>query len=585
MDVRRVAAAGVLTLRVAACGGGGSDTPSPVQPVVYRSIDVTTPDTVLTAVADSVRLAAVAVDGNGVQSAVASANWSTSDPQTVTVSTTGVVTARRGGVVRVSVRLGSVTDSVTITVSQLATSLTLDFGNEGPLIKAIGASVSATAAVKDRNGNAIPNVSISWAVADTTVARIDQNGVVTTRQNGRTQVIATAGPLTANSPFEVATRIRMPIDAYLATPVASARWEVPVVIVSYLPTADGRVGSIRKIPDFYTLNPLTLPVLEGNILDIVRRRKMALEQLSRFRGYATAAVLPSIGIRVVEHSNVYELLPASARPGVVANTRLPDWLRVFAELGLDTLVNRRGVKQIWVVTSSFDATFPSYNPAIHNLADARYVWESNMSSPTTGDVSNSDRFAGDLPVLARTYVVYGINFRRSQAEAIHNVGHQLKATLGFANQRSEGNTNLFWRSFVGQDAAGAFIQGRAGWTHMPPNTVGNYNYLNATPALFDRGLATRRGRSEKVGERRHVGSAHVSLARCWRLQPTRGSPMVRVLDAKHARTRQHDSARDRGDVQLVVVLCGLGCGDSCGRGVGNGAVNHRTMAIRGVSQR
>ena len=467
-----------------ACGGG-TDGPTPVQPVTIRSVELTTPDTTMTAVGDSVTLAAVSVDANGARAGVTTATWSSSSTQTATVSSGGVVTARRAGVATIVVALGSLRDSVTVTVQQVPASLVVETGGEPALIKAIGVTVFATAAAKDRNGNAMQTPTVSWSVADTSVARIDSLGVMTTRKTGRTDVVARVGALTARWPFEVATRIRVPIDPYLATPIAGAKWEVPVLVLSYIPTADGKLVDVKKSPDFYWLNPLSLPVLENNILDIVRRKKMALEQGSRFRGYANASAQASVGIRVVEHINVYDIPPAGTRPGVTPNSRHPDFFRIFAELGLDTLITNRGVKQVWMVMSSFDASFPSYDPSIHNLADARYMWESNMSSPTTGDVSNSDRFNGDLPVLGHTYVVYGINFRRSQAEAIHNVGHQLEATLAYVNQRTEGNTNLFWKSFVGQNANGAFITGRAGWTHMPPNTVGNYDYLNATSVASD----------------------------------------------------------------------------------------------------
>jgi len=140
---------------------------------------------------------------------------------------------------------------------------------------------------------------------------------------------------------------------------------------------------------------------------------------------------------------------------------------------------------VWLAQSSFAAGFPSYNPAIHNLADTRWVAESNMSSPTTGDVSNSTRDPADLPVYGHTYVVFGINFRRSQAEAVHNVGHQLESIFSYVNQRYEGNTNLFWNKFVGLDAAGNFVKGRAGSTHYPPNAIQEYDYLNATAAPSD----------------------------------------------------------------------------------------------------
>lgn len=468
-----------------ACGDGGKGTTGVPATVTYRSVHLTTAPSVLTAINDTLELKATATDATGAQTPVTSAIWSSSDAQVVTVSTQGIVTARRGGNSWITVALGSLRDSVALTVRQETATIELTAVGVPATIKALGVTVSATATAKDRRGHPIPTQPITWSVTDTSVASIDQTGAMRTRTRGRAEIVASVGAQSSRWPFEVATRIRAPIDPFLATPITGAKWEIPVVIVSYLPTADGRLLDVSKSPNFYTLDPLTLEQTEANILDIVRRKKMALEQGSRFRGYSNVGAQPSLGIRVVEHINVYELLPASARPGVVASTRLPDFFKVFADLGLDTLIRNRGLKQVWMVTSSFDATFPSYNPAVHNLADARYMFESNMSSPTTGDISNSDRFAGDLPVLSHTYVMYGINFRRSQAEAIHNVGHQLEAMFAHANQLFEGNTNLFWKSFVGQTAAGAFTTGRAGWTHMPPNTITNYDYLNTATVASD----------------------------------------------------------------------------------------------------
>ena len=98
-----------------------------------------------------------------------------------------------------------------------------------------------------------------------------------------------------------------------------------------------------------------------------------------------------------------------------------------------------------------------------------------MSSPLTGDISNSNRDNTDLPVYNSTYTVYGQNFRRTQAEAVHNHGHQLEAILSHVNHLQYGNTDLFWKKFVGQDENEDFITGRVGWTHMPPNTTKHYD--------------------------------------------------------------------------------------------------------------
>jgi hypothetical protein len=70
---------------------------------------------------------------------------------------------------------------------------------------------------------------------------------------------------------------------------------------------------------------------------------------------------------------------------------------------------------------------------------------------------------------------------------VHNHGHQLEAILAHVNHLQVGNTNLFWRLFVGQDNQGNFTTGRCGWTHMPPNTTNHYDYLN--PALVASDIA------------------------------------------------------------------------------------------------
>jgi hypothetical protein len=97
------------------------------------------------------------------------------------------------------------------------------------------------------------------------------------------------------------------------------------------------------------------------------------------------------------------------------------------------------------------------------------MWESNMSSPTTGDISNSDRDPSDLPVYSRSYLVYGQNIWRTEREAVHNHGHQLEAILTHADIRQDGIEDLFWPKFIGQ-------LGRCGWTEVPPNTTVNYDY-------------------------------------------------------------------------------------------------------------
>jgi hypothetical protein len=447
--------------------------------LVVARIEVTAPRTVFTAVGESMQIVAVALDVSGVPVANASITWTSASSSIVEVSSSGLATARANGTARVRAASGGTTGELELRVEQGVATVTIT--GTPTAVHAIGATIRLQATAADARGNPVAGVPISWSSGNAAVALVDAVGTVTTTGTGMADIVASAGGVSGSWRLEVATVVFSPVDPYLATPAAGRLWEVPVLIIAYLPTADGVNVDVRKNPGFYGPDPLTLREAEDRILDIVKRKKMALEQGSRYRGYKDPTALPSIGYRIVGHVIVYELTPASAkRQGNDALSPYhADFLRIFQRLEVQRYVDVLGVRQVWFVSSGFDAGYPSYNPAIHNPQDFRFYWESNMSSPLTGDISNSDRDPSDLPVYGHSYIVFGINYRRSQAEAIHNVGHQLEHMLSHVNGL-EGNTDLFWKQFVGQNAQGQFITGRAGWTHMPPNTTVDYDYLNPT---------------------------------------------------------------------------------------------------------
>ena len=273
-----------------------------------------------------------------------------------------------------------------------------------------------------------------------------------------------------------------PINSYLATPAPGHLYEIPVIIMRFLPTVDGENLDVAKAPDYWILGEISLADMKARIDTFDKRIKFMLEEGSRFRGYKDPQP-PSLGYRVVEYITVYEHTP----PGPVTahhndGTPIysPDFHQIFDRFNMKHYVNNLGVKEIWVWMGGGNADFPSYDPTLNKPEDFRHWWESNMSSPLTGDISNSNRDNTDLPIYNSTYVVYGQNIRRTQAEAIHNHGHQLEAILSHVNHLQFGNIDLFWKKFVGQNESGDFITGRAGSTHMPPNTTKDYDYTQNT---------------------------------------------------------------------------------------------------------
>ncbi len=325
---------------------------------------------------------------------------------------------------------------------------------------------------------------VTWTIADNSISDFLPSNKIQGKQAGSTVL---NGVFDGES-FDFVSKVDAPIiqpteqviDSYLANPIAKAKHEIPVVIIRFLPTADGINLDVSKSPDFWSLNPISLADLQQDIIDYEKRAKYTFEEGSRFRGYKDPTAIASLGYKVTKIINVYENTP----PGPIDidgnghRIYLADFHQIFQRFNLEHYINDLGIKEVWIWEGGFDTFYPSYDPNFHDPDDFRGGNESNMASPITGDISNSYRDPYDLPILDHTYIVYGHNFRRTQAEVAHVRGHQFEAMLSHINFLQDGNTDLFWKDFVGQDAQGTWITGRCGWTHMPPNTTDDYDYLN-----------------------------------------------------------------------------------------------------------
>jgi hypothetical protein len=266
------------------------------------------------------------------------------------------------------------------------------------------------------------------------------------------------------------------VDKFLSTPASGAKLIVPVVIINYIPSKDkGKTLDQTTFPfrnDRGNFDP-NLPVSEYKkwLLSNDIRTKASIEEGSKFRNYNNAAT-PYIGIKVIKYINVYEIakIPRNMPPEVFATDSTegyyPDYHDLFKKIGLDTLVNNYGVKEIWFNRKS--------------LA----VPESNMSSPTSGDVSNayygSEQYGlvnaiqqNDLPIYKKTYVVYSHFVHFGYDNNLHIRGHQIERQMGHIN-------NSMWNIFVGSLTANGRPKG-CGNTHFPVNASRAYDYDNSTP--------------------------------------------------------------------------------------------------------
>ncbi len=330
----------------------------------------------------------------------------------------------------------------------------------------------------------IPTLAAEWSTSNPFVATVDESGRIKAISPGVAAITAEVNTVEgdfraivreAARPSDVET-----IDEFLATPAARNLWEIPVVIIKYIPTRDG-INVDQDVADYEG----TVETLRDLINQDAIKVKYMLEEGSRYHGYKDSSarpVPPSIGYRVVHIETVYEDIPPGFDTGT-PDLFFPDYNLILQKLGAENFVRRLGVKEFWFWGYHHGPIVPV---------------ESNMSSPLTGDISNSHRFNDDMPIYNSTYTLYNYNFTRGPNEAVHDHGHQIEALLLEVNRLQDGTNDLFWKKFVGVSQTGQHITGRCGWTHMPPNTVADYDYENMTPVLSDIEDWTPDGRGEKT---------------------------------------------------------------------------------------
>jgi len=155
---------------VRAIGLGYRDSSRVIVTPVYGGVAVSPTSATLTAVGDTVRLAATATDTVSGTIAAPLLIWTSNDTTVATVAQTGRVTARRDGTAVVTVTGGTRQATATVTVLQSASGIR----QRAPYppsnqMRALGDTFRIFVEAYDRNNNAIPRLanSIRWGIDPT----------------------------------------------------------------------------------------------------------------------------------------------------------------------------------------------------------------------------------------------------------------------------------------------------------------------------------------------------------------------------------------------------------------------------------
>lgn len=248
---------------------------------------------------------------------------------------------------------------------------------------------------------------------------------------------------------------------------------VPIVVLNLFPTTDGVLHDDASGPsNYWEIQNPELDKTKQKVKEDLIVSKKIVEYGTRFRDFGSEVVNPYICVDVVKYINVYSW----EKVNWVNNQKTLNYHELFQRLNMENYVNNLGVKEIWITHFPKDA-YPSIVNSEYN--DSNTFWgipESNMSSPFTGDISNSYRFPNDLPIYQNTYVVYGNSGHRGVDTNIHNRGHQIESQLRYIEKERMYNKELFWNLFVGVKDGAQKQNGRCGNTHFPPNAENDYEY-------------------------------------------------------------------------------------------------------------
>ncbi len=176
----------------------------PLEPdTVSASITLSPSATNLGFIGATTQLTAQLVAGDGSPATGVRFSWTTTDPAVVTVTASGVIQAVTEGTAEILVRTVNIVDTARITVKRVPATVTLS--EEEFLFTELQKSQTVTAAVVDGGGQALPSSDIVWSAANTTIATVGPDGVVTSIGQGTTTVTATAGSVLASLTVRVAT--------------------------------------------------------------------------------------------------------------------------------------------------------------------------------------------------------------------------------------------------------------------------------------------------------------------------------------------------------------------------------------------
>ena len=190
----------LVSLSILGCGTDApvgpteGDAPTPVATTLTLSATVLS----FSSLGATEQLTATVRDQNGATMSGASVAWASSPLSVASVSSTGLVAAVANGTATVTATSGSATGTASVTVQQVAASVTLS--PSSLVLAGPGATATVTASVFDAGGSEITNPDLTWSSSDESIATVISSGLVTAVASGSATITVTSAGQTATKP-------------------------------------------------------------------------------------------------------------------------------------------------------------------------------------------------------------------------------------------------------------------------------------------------------------------------------------------------------------------------------------------------
>ena len=164
---------GTATITAASGSASGSATVT-VAPEVSR-VAVSPTAATMTALGDTLRMAAAVLDLNGREVPGVAVSWTSGDSTVAVVDSTGLVTAVGAGETTVTATSGTVSASASVTVMQTTSTVAV---SPARAALQVGDTLRLRASATDANGHPVAGAEFYWASSDSAVAAVGASGLV-----------------------------------------------------------------------------------------------------------------------------------------------------------------------------------------------------------------------------------------------------------------------------------------------------------------------------------------------------------------------------------------------------------------------